>query len=80
MACKYLFSGTYPLCTVVGGSMVPSLRELRVYCTSDQPSCCPLYQQYEATREEIPLEVVAVLLDATEAASAGACCDALPNW
>jgi hypothetical protein len=72
MACKYLFNGTYPLCTVVRGLMLPSLGELRVYCTSDQPSCCPLYQRYEATRAKIPLEALAAPEDATEAASAGA--------
>jgi hypothetical protein len=79
MACKYLLSGTYPLCTVVRGLMVPSLGELRVYCTSDQPSRCPLYQRYEATRAKIPLEIVAALHDATEAASPGAPCDAPPS-
>ncbi len=62
MACEHFLRGTYPLCTVVQGLMSPSLREMRVYCTSDEPSACPLRQRHAASRERIPVETAMVLI------------------
>ena len=62
MACEHILQGKYPLCTVVRGLMTPSLREMRAYCTSDHPSACPLYRQYAASREKVPLETAAALI------------------
>jgi signal transduction histidine kinase len=70
MACEHLLRGTYPLCMVAQGLMIPSLSEMRAYCTSDHPSGCPLYQQYEATQEKVPLEAAARLIAAREGESA----------
>ena len=80
MACRYLLNQTYPLCTVVRGSMVPSLGELRAYCVSDEPSRCPLQRHYEATQVPIAMSIVAELLAATEAVGPEACGDALADW
>ena len=62
MACEHFLGGTYPLCTVVQGLMSPSLREMREYCTRDQPSACPLRQRHAASRERIPVETAMVLI------------------
>jgi hypothetical protein len=47
----------------VQGLMIPSLWEIRTYCTSDEHSRCPLYQRYAANHEKVSPEVAAVLLD-----------------
>jgi hypothetical protein len=64
MACEHFLGGVYPLCLVVHGLMTPALREIRTYCTSDQPSRCPIYQQYAATHDKLPLEAAAALMEA----------------
>jgi len=64
MTCKYLLHGKYALCGVVQGLMTPSLLETYSYCTSDDPSRCPLYQRYEKTGERVPLEAAAILSEA----------------
>src|SRR5438105_2321896 len=65
MACEHFLGGVYPLCLVVHGLMTPALREIRTYCTSDQPSRCPIFRQYAATHEKLPLEAAAALMEAT---------------
>jgi hypothetical protein len=62
MACEHFLGGTYPLCMVVRGLMIPSLWEIRAYCTSDRPSGCPLYQRYAATQETVPVEAAVRLM------------------
>jgi hypothetical protein len=64
MACEHFLGGVYPLCLVVHGLMTPALREISTYCTSDQPSRCPIYQQHAATKEKLPLEAAAALMEA----------------
>ncbi len=61
MACEHLIGEQFPLCTVVQGLMVPSLSQMRAYCTSDAPISCALYQQHESNKEKVPLETAALL-------------------
>jgi hypothetical protein len=72
MACKYFLHGRYPLCTVVRGSMVPSLWELRAYCTSGRETHCPVYQRYEATHAQVPPEAGPALTSVAAAPSSAA--------
>jgi hypothetical protein len=63
MACPYLSSGKYGICTVVLGSMAVSLWESRTYCTTAHPNRCPVYQQHEATQETVSPETALTLFD-----------------
>lgn len=62
MACEYLLGGNHPLCLLVQGLMSPSLSEMRAYCTSDDPSQCPLHQRHAATQQKVALDAAVVLL------------------
>jgi hypothetical protein len=63
MPCEHCVGGKYPLCEAVQGLMAPSLADMEEYCTSDDPSRCPLYRQYVATHAKVSLEAAAVLTD-----------------
>ena len=62
MACGHLLGAKQPLCMAVQGLMTPALGEQRAYCLTDQPTGCPLYQRYAATREKVSLEAAVRLL------------------
>jgi hypothetical protein len=69
MTCEHLLRGKHALYGVVQGLMAPSLFETYSYCTSDDPSRCPLYQRSQRTRERVPLEVAAILIEAADSES-----------